>query len=114
MRDSGGVEMNSRRDRNNYRLLYYPETRTIWAAILIGICAIGLLPLLGPAASAQSIFANVSGTVTDASGAVVPDARITVQDVNSKAARRITTSASGYYSIAELPAGTYNIMAEAK
>ena len=114
MRDSGGVEMNSRRDRNNYRLLYYPETRTIWGAFLIGICAIGLLPLLGPAASAQSIFANVSGTVTDASGAVVPDARITVQDVNSKAARRITTSASGYYSITELPAGTYNIIAEAK
>jgi len=81
---------------------------------LIAICVMLLSCLPGPQASAQSIFANLSGTVTDTSGAVVPGAKVTVQDANSKTTRHLTTNSSGYFSFPELPAGTYNVIVEAK
>lgn len=89
-----------------------PSGSRVFIGLLIIICAISFL---FPAQStAQSLFANLSGTVTDTSGAVVPGAKIVIQDVNSKTIRQVTTNASGYFSVAELPSGTYNVTAEAK
>jgi len=90
----------------------------IKAVLTIGtltlLCAMLFLSLLGPQASAQSMFANLSGTVTDTSGAVLPGAKITIQDANSKASRIVTSNSSGYFSVPDLPAGSYNVIAEAK
>ena len=46
--------------------------------------AIGLLLTGLPAALAQSIFASLSGTVTDSNGAVVPGAKVNVQNDATK------------------------------
>ncbi|HXJ88697.1 MAG TPA: carboxypeptidase regulatory-like domain-containing protein [Candidatus Binatia bacterium] len=86
--------------------------------ILVGsitiFCAISLLFLLTPSSSAQSMFANLSGTVTDNTGAVIPGAKVIIQDINSKIPRTVTTNTSGYFSVSELPAGTYSVTAEVK
>lgn len=66
-----------------------------------------------PAASAQSIFADLSGTVADASGAVVPGAKVTVKNVSTGTARQVTSNAVGYWVVTQLPTGTYNVTAEA-
>ncbi|HTS05340.1 MAG TPA: carboxypeptidase regulatory-like domain-containing protein [Candidatus Eisenbacteria bacterium] len=70
--------------------------------------------LLIPPASAQSIFANLSGTVTDTSGAVVPGAKVTLQNTGTKVVRQLTANSDGYFSATQLPTGTYNVTAEAK
>lgn len=86
--------------------------RSIWVCFIA--VAIGLLLSGSPTASAQSIFANLSGTVMDANGAVVPRARVSVESVASQVIRHYVTNGSGFFSATELPTGTYNVAVEAK
>jgi len=67
-----------------------------------------------PAAFAQTIFANLSGTVTDATGAVVAGAKISIQNVETQVVRQLVTNNAGFFSATELPTGTYNVSAEVK
>src|SRR5581483_6274746 len=78
----------------------------------LAICA--LLLVMCAASLAQSVLANLTGTVTDTSGAVVPDAKVTIQNADSKVSRQVMTNASGYFSATNVAAGTYNVTAEAK
>jgi hypothetical protein len=87
--------------------------RTYSRICLIAI-AVGLL-LLGPSAAlAQSIFASLSGTVVDANKAVVPGAKVDVQNAASGVLWRMKTNSNGFFSVAQLPVGTYNVSVEAK
>jgi hypothetical protein len=64
--------------------------------------------------SAQSnLNQHIIGQVTDATGAAVVRANITVQDENTGLARKTTTNDNGNYVVAELPTGKYTITAEA-
>jgi Carboxypeptidase regulatory-like domain/TonB dependent receptor-like, beta-barrel/TonB-dependent Receptor Plug Domain len=65
-------------------------------------------------AYAQISGATLSGTVTDQSGAVVPQATITIKNVATGITRSNTTSAAGYYSAPNLLPGIYEIKAEAQ
>ena len=58
---------------------------------------------------AQTFRGTVLGTVTDASGAVVAGARVTVRNVDTGLERSTQTSADGSYSVPELPIGTYSV-----
>jgi len=78
------------------------------------ILVILVLILFAPVLTAQSLFANLSGTVTDSTGAVVPEARITIQNAETRVSRQLTANAAGFFSVAQLPTGTYNVIAEAK
>ncbi|HSY01317.1 MAG TPA: carboxypeptidase-like regulatory domain-containing protein [Acidobacteriaceae bacterium] len=75
-----------------------------------------LLPLLlllaGSFASAQST-ATLSGTVTDPSGAVVPNARISIQDLSTGSDRISRSDSAGNYSVAALQPGNYSVTIEA-
>jgi len=51
----------------------------------------------------------VSGTVKDASGAVVPDATVSANNVDTGVQVRGATNGRGFYSFAELPVGRYTI-----
>ncbi|MDX2041305.1 MAG: TonB-dependent receptor [Acidobacteriota bacterium] len=79
------------------------STRTILAALLLAVFSI--------TASAQ-FKASIQGTVTDATGAVVSGAKITI--VNKETARELTTTSneSGFYRVAGLPPGSYKVSAE--
>jgi len=75
-----------------------------------------LLPLLFfvlPITSAQSFRGSIRGTVTDATGAVLPNAKVTAKSVATGLQREATTGADGAYVIAELSAGVYTLTAQA-
>ena len=74
-----------------------------------GVFAIG-----SPVASAQSIFAHLSGTVTDSSGAVVGGANVTITNKANGIAQHLTTNKEGYFSANQLPIGTYDVSVQAK
>lgn len=56
---------------------------------------------------AQSVFATLVGVVTDASGAIVPGATVTVSNVKTGAQRVVTTDQVGAYQVPNLDAGDY-------
>ena len=63
---------------------------------------------------AQSAVGTISGTVTDATGAVIPNATITVTNKATGAVRTLTTAADSLYSAPALPAGDYEVSAAAQ
>src|SRR5436309_7114407 len=62
-------------------------------------------------ASAQN--ATIVGTVTDPSGSVIANVKITVTHVETGLAHTFTTNEAGQYVAVDLPVGHYNIKAEA-
>lgn len=55
---------------------------------------------------------RISGTVKDASNAVVPNAGVTATNVNTGVQQRVTTESAGFYSFPDLPVGHYTITIE--
>ncbi len=53
--------------------------------------------------------ANLNGTVTDSTGAVVPDAQVVAASTNTGATRKVQTGAEGIFSLPGLPIGTYSL-----
>jgi Carboxypeptidase regulatory-like domain len=72
--------------------------------ITVGACLACFLILSAPR-QAQVNLATVVGTVKDPSGAVVPDAKVTITNIE----RATSTAASGYYTITNLAVGHYSL-----
>ncbi len=66
----------------------------------------------GTVAHAQST-ATLSGSVTDPSGAVVPQARIVVHGLNTGVYRTVISDSAGDYSVPSLQPGNYSVTVEA-
>ena len=62
---------------------------------------------------AQVTGATLSGTVTDQSGGVVPNAGISIKNVATGVTRAIKTDTAGFYSAPNLLPGTYDVTAAA-
>ncbi|MGE5568492.1 MAG: TonB-dependent receptor domain-containing protein [Rhodospirillales bacterium] len=63
-------------------------------------------------AFAQDTRGNISGTVTDAQGAVIAGATVVVTNTGTGTSVRLTTNANGYYEAPLLLPGAYSISAE--
>ena len=74
-------------------------------SVLVVIAASG-------AVSAQTIVGRISGTVTDASGGVLPGAKVTVTSEATREAWSVTTDESGFYLVTNLPVGDYTVAAQ--
>ncbi|HEY6344746.1 MAG TPA: carboxypeptidase-like regulatory domain-containing protein [Bryobacteraceae bacterium] len=72
-------------------------------AIVLGLSA------LAGAILAQSDRGTITGTVTDPAGAVVAGAQIEIKNVATGAVYQAGTSATGNYTLAQLPAGQYEL-----
>ncbi len=64
--------------------------------------------------SAWAQTAQITGRVTDATGAVVPGTAITVTNVATSADRRVSTNEDGYFTVPLLLPGEYRVTAESK
>ena len=62
---------------------------------------------------AQTGLATLTGTITDQTGAVVPNAPVKAVHVDTGTVLLGTTSATGNYSIPQMPIGRYEISVEA-
>src|ERR1700761_9194882 len=75
---------------------------------------LGALLAMAPARTvAQAIFGSINGTVTDPSGAVVPNASITVTDTDKGTTKVVTTSESGGFLVHDLIPDHYQLKVEA-
>lgn len=60
----------------------------------------------------QDTRGNISGTVTDGQGAVIPGAAVTVTNVDNGTSTNLSTNGGGYYEAPFLLAGTYRLTVE--
>ena len=72
-----------------------------------------LLLLWTTSVAAQTTVSTIEGTVTDASGAVVPGATVRVSGTTLASERTVTTAANGVYRVTALPAGNYTLVISA-
>ena len=80
---------------------------------LVAAClAVCVVCLTSPATLHAQALSLITGTVTDATGGVMPNVKITVTNTATQVASHSVTSSSGKYSVTDLNAGTYTVQAE--
>src|SRR5947207_3198610 len=69
-------------------------------------CAFALICTL-PACG--QTLGTITGEITDATGAIVPAATVTVRNTGTNAVREVVTNAEGLYSVPSLQPGVYDV-----
>src|SRR5260370_20263172 len=84
---------------------------TLHVGLLVFV--LGLLPSR-PVASAQGVgaSADLTGTVTDPSGANVPNAKVTALDIGKGLQRSVVTDEHGFYRLSGLAPANYKLSVE--
>ncbi len=77
---------------------------------MFALCA--CLLVFASAAWSQAVNATLLGTVTDVSGAVVPNARVIALETNTNTPHTVQTNESGNYTIPDVAPGTYTVTVE--
>src|SRR5579863_2837681 len=99
--------------RNCLRGSVYANSRSCLAKLAMhGALVIAALLIFLPRAQAQ-LSGSLSGTVTDPSGSVVPNANVTLTNQASQEQRQVTTNKDGYFAFAAVLPGTYTVKVEA-
>ena len=82
-----------------------PVTRLVCTALLALVATAG-------AAFAQAVSGTILGTVTDSTGAVVANAKVTIVNEGTGLTRTVTADSNGEYTAPALPTGHYTITSE--
>jgi hypothetical protein len=72
---------------------------------------LSLLLILTACAYAVEVTARIKGTVTDPTGAVLPNVTVTATNQDTGVITTTTTMANGDYIFQKLPIGTYSVSA---
>jgi hypothetical protein len=73
----------------------------------VGLCV--LVGALTPPAAAQVLYGSIVGNVTDAQGAAIPGATVTVVNKETNLTREATTNTEGNYSLVNILPGRYDV-----
>jgi len=77
-----------------------------WSILL---CSCVLVFVGAAAAQGVGSSGNMGGVVTDSSGALLPNVKVTIADPQTGLQRSVTTDASGRFQAIALPPATYNV-----
>ncbi len=75
---------------------------------------LSLLLLLTACAYAVEVTARIKGSVTDPTGAVLPNVTVTATNQDTGVMTTTTTMANGDYAFQKLPIGTYSVSVTAR
>lgn len=82
----------------------------------VALVSLALLTFLLPRlvlGQGQSVYGAITGIVTDPSGAVVPNAKLTATNSATGVQTTVTSNSEGYYTVSNLTAGTYSLAVNA-
>jgi carboxypeptidase family protein len=77
--------------------------------VLVTLLVALLLPMY---AAAQTVSGTILGTVTDSSGSVIPNAKVTIVNEGTGLTRTVQTDTNGEYTAPSLPTGRYTVITE--
>src|SRR5215510_12597983 len=77
--------------------------------LVLGIVSLAILLLPSPALLAQAPTGSIEGSVTDATGAVIPGATVTITEKATGRVITLTTHESGHFEARALPPGQYTV-----
>jgi hypothetical protein len=82
--------------------------------VAIGIAVSFALLICAAVAAAQAsrVGATFEGTVSDTSGAVIPNSKVTLQNPFTNQSRTVTTNEQGFFRAEQLAVGTYEVRVE--
>jgi len=82
--------------------------------VVIGIAVLFALLFCAARAGAQAsrVGATFEGIVSDTSGAVIPNAKVTLRNPLTNQSRIVTTNEQGFFRAEQLAAGTYEVRVE--
>ncbi|MDT7813393.1 MAG: hypothetical protein QOJ42_3309, partial [Acidobacteriaceae bacterium] len=82
-----------------------------WLRSLVWACAlfICLLMFMSHQAKAQTLYGSVVGTVTDNTGAAVPDSSVVITNTQTNDSRTVASDNGGVYTVSTVPAGNYQV-----
>ncbi len=108
------MQLHSSPDSTSSPAILRPTSLRLHLRALLVCAAVTLsLAISAKSASAQAVYGSILGTVTDSTGAVVPNATITVTDVAKGTSVKVQTNGSGQYSVQHLISDIYSVAAEA-
>lgn len=79
--------------------------RLFFSILMFAMFALGMSEI----ARAQQATGRIIGTVTDPSGAAIPDVKVTATNVATQVSQETKTNREGFYEILSLPIGAYDV-----
>src|SRR5581483_8513948 len=77
------------------------------------LCAVCLIPVLSTSGLVGQLpTASISGTLTDPSGAIIPDGSVTAVETSTGVVTRATANSAGFYVLTGLAPGQYRVRVE--
>src|SRR5262249_2268669 len=73
------------------------------------LLSVVVLLIVALAANTQTFRGSINGTVTDPSGAVVPNAKVKATEVATNIDHNTVTTGDGQYAFQDIPVGTYKV-----
>src|SRR5258708_22868163 len=90
---------------SHHKLFCLPPSKFRRICLLLGLA---LIPSCAIVVRADTV-GSISGTVTDQTGAVIPDTTVTALNLDTTVAQTTKTNANGFYNFTALAVGRYEI-----
>src|SRR5947208_562038 len=103
-----GRSLNSPPEQEKARTIPSEVFAMRFATRIMMLVAVSLFTLT-PFAVGQAVYGSIYGTVTDATGAAVPGANITVTDVAKGTSVNVQSNGSGEFRVEHLIADVYDV-----
>ena len=97
----------------NVRAQVHLQLKTIRVLVRKSCRVLCIVGILSSSLAWASVGGSISGTVKDPSGSVVPNANVSIREVNTGLFYQTNTDSKGYYTLPVLPVGQYELSVEA-
>ena len=103
-------------NHHRYATAHRSKQKSVKSPLIAGIvsilCVLFLGPISTPRLAAQIASGGVTGTVKDASGAVIPDAIVILTNTETGVKQTAQTTATGTYNFTVVPYGHYTLLVQ--